>query len=272
MKAIQVHSEEEFERLLDRVSNDAYRAADYWRLLQGLDACVEEYGREFTQNATFWGFALNAMHEAVLSYLGRLYDKSGTAVSIQRLLLTAKSCPNYFSEQAFRNRLRDSPYVDSLAEKARTLNLPELDDEIRSVSTSDALVKRLQDIRDKFVAHRDANMVRLAALSLLAGLSAEDMETLLKRATNITFKYSSLYRASSLSSNVSGDDDYKDLLRLVKRSLDSIAATHEEEYRLAREQSQGTPRITLQRHWQHLAKYIKQRFWISNARLRAKEF
>lgn len=235
MKAILVQSEEEFERLLDRVSYDAYRAADHWRLLQGLDASVEEYGREFSQNQTFWGFAINAMHEAVLSYLGRLYDKTQTAVSLQRLLLTAKSHPGYFSEQAFRARLRHSLHVESLAKETRTLNMSELDDEIRSVSESDTLVKRLQNIRNKSVAHRDADMVRLATLSSLAGLNVTDVKALLERATGILFKYSMLYRASCLSESVSGADDYKDLLQLVKHSLDSITAAHEEEYRRARE-------------------------------------
>lgn len=230
-----MQTEEEFERLLDRVSYDAYRAADYWRLLQGLDASVEEYGREFAQNQTFWGFAINAMHEAVLSYLGRLYDKTQTAVSLQRFLLTAKSHPSYFSEQAFRARLRNNPHVDSLAAETRTLNLRELDDEIQSVSESDTLVKQLQHIRNKSVAHRDADMVRLATQSSLAGLNVTDAKTLLERAAGILFKYSMLYRASCLSDSVSGSDDYKDLLQLVKRSLDSITAAHEEEYHRARQ-------------------------------------
>ena len=65
------------------------------------------------------------------------------------------------------------------------------------------------------------------------------METLLDEATKITFKYNSLYRALTRCLEVSGHDDYKDLLRLVKRSLDSIATTHEDEYRLARERPQA---------------------------------
>jgi hypothetical protein len=239
MKAIRVSSEAEFERLLDHISIEAFRATDYWRLLRGLDAAIDVYGREFSQTRAFWGFTFNALHEVVLSYLGRLYDKTPGALSLENFLQVVKSCAPYFSEESFRRRLQNDPNVESLAAGTRTLDVSALEAEILGVSVNEPLVKRLHDLRNKYVAHRDANMVRLASLSSLAGLTVTDVETLLDRATQIATKYSLLYRRSCLSGKVVGADDYGDLLQLLKERLDLILAEREEEIRRLKALAQG---------------------------------
>jgi hypothetical protein len=242
MRAIQVQKEEQFKRLLDRVSNDTQRAGDYWRLLRGLQTAVSEYGREFSQNPAFWGFTFNALNEVTLSYLTRLYDKTRDSLNLESFLLTVKSCSGYFSEQAFRQRRLDSPHLESLASTRRTLDLSVLTADIASVSDNDPLVKRLRDFRNNYVAHRDAEIVRDPSLSSQTGLTVGDIDALVERAARIVRYYNLLYSGTFLSAEVIGADDYKELLQIVKEHLDVFTAACDEDYRRAREGSGATAR------------------------------
>jgi hypothetical protein len=243
MKAIHINSELEFERLLDRVTLDAYRAADNWRLLRGLDASMAQYGGAFTQHRTFWGFVQNALHEVVLHRLGRLYDKTKGALSLPTLLLTAQAHPDYFSTQAFRQRRSDSPHHDGHLAGDRALNLAELKKEIASVSERDDLVKSIHDIRDKALAHRDKDRVLAGTLPSLNALNVSDVETLLGRASSIAFKYNRLYRGAYYSARIAGEEDYKDLLQIIQGKVDSDwSQAVDEEFRLAKVRVQSNHR------------------------------
>jgi hypothetical protein len=234
MKAIQVNSEEQFKGLLARVSNDTQRAGDYWRLLRCLENAVEEYGSVFDQNPAFWGFTFNALREVTLLYLARLYDKTLDSLNLESFLLTVKSCPEYFSEDAFRQRRQDSAHLESLVSVKRTVDLSTLEAEIASVSDKDPLVKRLRRFRNKYVAHLNPETVRVPMLASQAELTFNDVDVLLKRAARIVFDYNALYSGCILSAEVIGADDYKGLLVTVKNDLDAYTAAQDEEYRQAK--------------------------------------
>jgi len=223
MRPIRVSSEVEFERLLDEVVLEANRAADYWNLVRGLDVEFDHYQKEFSQSLVFWSLIFRALYGTVLSYLGRVYDQTGGALSLGSFLLTIKKHPDYFSEKSFRRRLKDNPYVESLAADMRPLDMSALDAEInRASSNSDHLVKKLQNVRNKVISHRDPQLVRLATLSAFSGVTNDEVETLIKRATWTANKYSIFYRASSFSEKIIGSEDYTRMLRLLKTGLDSV--------------------------------------------------
>jgi hypothetical protein len=78
------------------------------------------------------------------------------------------------------------------------------------------VVSRLWDLRNRYVSHREANLIRLAKLSSLNGLTEEQIDLLVKRARTIADKYGLIYRAVVYSGRVVGWDDYKHLLDLVR--------------------------------------------------------
>lgn len=206
----------EFERLLDEVILEANRAADYWNLVRGLDVEFDHFQMEFSQSPVFWSLTFRALYGTVLSYLGRVYDQTGGALSLGSLLMTIKKHPDYFSEKSFRRRLKDK----GLAADVRPLDMSALDAEInRASSNSDHLVKRLQNVRNKVISHRDPQLVRLATLSELSGLTNDEVETLIERATRTANKYTIFYRASSFSEKLIGSEDYTRMLRLLKTGL-----------------------------------------------------
>ena len=231
-KPIRVKSEAEFELLLDDIGMEASRAAERWHLLRGLDAAIDEFHKELRQSPAFWNTMLRTLYEVVLSYLGRLYDQHGTALSLGSFLATVKANPDYFSEQSFRQRLRSSPHVEELAADMRRLDVSMLEEEIRSVSpSSNPLVRRLVNLRNKTVAHRDASVVRLAKLASLSGFSPEEIDCLLATATETVNRYSRLYKANVLSDRVIGADDYKHMLKLLRIGRESDLAEREEDIR-----------------------------------------
>jgi hypothetical protein len=154
-KPIRVKSEEEFERVRDRIDLEVNHAKDHWDLLKGLEASREDYYIEMNESNTFWHLTLIAHRDAVLSHMCRLYDKYAGALSLGRFLLTVKANRDLFSDTAFRERLKDNPHVDTLVSD-RVIDDSELDTEFASVSGSDPLVSRLWDLRDTVISHTDA--------------------------------------------------------------------------------------------------------------------
>ena len=230
MKPIRVASEEEFERLLDHMASEAHRASDHWHLLKGLEAARKTYGVEMHQSVAFWSFTLLAHYDVTLFRLARLYDQHDCSLSLKRFLLTVKARVDYFSEKARRDKLKHNSFAEGLL--SRKLNLPTLRTDIRRVSQdSDPLVNRLVEFRNGSLSHVEPNPVRLGTVSSLRRLTDREIRTLLNRARTILNRYSLIYRATMLSTQVVGSEDYKHVLDLVRRGRNSMLAEREAERR-----------------------------------------
>jgi len=231
MNEIRISTEEELERLRDRIDLEASEAADHFYLLKGLDESRTEYHLEMNESSTFWHLTFIAHRDAVLSRLCRLYDQAGAALSLHRFLLTVKAHrDDFFSEEAFRKRLKANLHIDTLVE-GRAINDSDLDRELTSVSASDPFVSRLSAFRNTVLSHTDANKVRNGTQQLW--LPVEDIEALLGRARAITGKYSLLFRAS-MYGGIAGADDYKSTLQWLRKALSNHRAQIDREAALSR--------------------------------------
>jgi hypothetical protein len=237
--SIPVTSESEFERLLDHLGAEARHASDYWFLLRGLDTELEAMNEGFNQCEVFWGFVFHSLQDATVSRLCRLYDPHKDVLSLRRFLETVKKKLDYFSKDAFRRRVSNHPDVDGLVSKYQPPDTSKLNTEISSVTESDECVKRVVDLRNNFVAHRNADRVRLQAFASLPGLTNDEVGMLLKRARDLVAKYDFIYRRRLVSIEVSGADDYRHLLTLITKGQASILAEIEEDYPRARTRVQA---------------------------------
>ncbi|MGH9438053.1 MAG: hypothetical protein ACRD22_09180 [Terriglobia bacterium] len=159
VKPIRVKNGEEFERLRDRIDMEVSHARHHWTLLKALDGARADYRREMNESNTFWHLTFIAHREAVASHLGRLYDDTNGALSLSRFLETVRANRAFFSDEAFRIRLKENPYVETLV-KDRSIEDAALDAELESVSEADSLVKKLHFLRNKNLAHTDAELVK----------------------------------------------------------------------------------------------------------------
>lgn len=201
---IRVRTLAEFERLLSQLKEEEQYASDSWALYKGLDDSMGEDVSEFNSAPEFWRITLSGLRQGIFAALGRLYDKGSTALSLRRFLVTVKSHP------------------DLAIKTGDSLNLPELEAELQTVTKDDLLVKRLHHIRDKSVAHRDAELIRLANFSSLTGFQPHEVEILLKRAATIVNKYRFLSGLPPWSAN--RNDDYQRLLEYVRLGMVAAAS------------------------------------------------
>jgi hypothetical protein len=152
--------------------------------------------------------------------LCRVFDQQSKSLNLFNFLETIKANVHFFEERHFRERLKDNAFVDSLAEDNRIPDKAQLDKDIWFVSGQNPLVNKLMIWRNNIIAHRGAK-VSLGKNEILANnpLSEEELSTLLDECFRILNQYSSLYRASTYSRKVIGNDDYKSLLKFIKLGL-----------------------------------------------------
>lgn len=217
---IKIKSADELNKLLDALALEIVDANIYHRLYSDLVNSRTDYAREFSQSNTFWSLTFDALHDARMIRLCRVFDQESNSLNLFNLLETIKANSHFFDKEHFRQRLKDNAFVDSLAEVDRVPNEAQLDNDIRFASGQNPLVKKLMIWRNNIIAHRGAK-VSLGKDEILADnpLSQQEIETLLDECFTIFNRYSSLYRASTWSRKVVGHDDYQSILKFIKLGL-----------------------------------------------------
>jgi hypothetical protein len=227
---IQIQTSEELNRLLKALADEIINANSYHRLFCGLLQSRPTHELEFQQSHVFWYLTQEALQEARLIGLCRVYDQNSQNLNLVNLLHTIKANLHFFSEPHFRERLKGNAFVDYLAQTNRTPELDDIERDIESVSTRNPGVKKLMIWRGNIAAHHNADLA-LGTNPVLANhpLSPAEIEQLLEHSLTVFNKYSSLYNASTRSTNlfIIGQDDYKYLLKFIglglkKRDEDSF--------------------------------------------------
>lgn len=223
---IKISSSEEFGRLLEALSNETVTACIHFRLYSDLEASRADYASEFSESWTFWSLTFQAHWDTTLFRLCKIYDQHNTSLNLRNLLDTIEANAGIFDVEDFRERLKENPFVESLASDSKKPDLKQLQRDKNVVSESNPLVKALVFWRNNFFAHRSAKHV--AANKSLADHYTFDVaavDTLLKEGMRILNSYSVLFRALSYSTQIVGHDDYRHVLEASR----SVLKRHEEE-------------------------------------------
>lgn len=217
---LNIKSSDEFDKLLKALADEAVNANIFFKLHIALKSATTEYNRELNQSTTFWYLTFQALLDAALFRLCLIYDTYPTSNSLPNLLDTIKENLHIFDEADFRDRLKDNPFVDSLAQSARKPELKQLDVDIEYASDKNPLVKNLLVWRHNILAHRSAgNIIKGKNLRVDYPLSIENLSELLEKGISILNHYSSLFRALSRSTQIVGHDDYQYVLSCIRSDL-----------------------------------------------------
>lgn len=217
-----IQSAEQFNSLLDALSGDIIDGEIYFKLYKDLNESIPDYKKVFIESRTFWSLTKKALIDATLLRLCRIYDKHINSLSLSNLLDTIKCNLNLFDIEGFRDRLKDNPFVESLAETARKPDINELNQYIVSVGDQNPLVKKFIIWRNNVIAHKTAsNILNNINIAEKYSITYDDISNLLNKATMILNTYSGLFRASTYSTRVVGYDDYIYVLKAVKFKLDN---------------------------------------------------
>jgi hypothetical protein len=225
---IRIKSGEELEKLLDALANDIVDANIYYRLFNGLLTSIEGHPEEIGQSTTFWWLAIQAIKEAYLFRLCRIFDQHEKSLNLVNLLDTIKANLHLFQEPHFRERLKDNAFVDYLAEGVKIPSLEELKEDIEFASLANPIVNKLIVWRANAYAHRGAK-VALGKTSSLEAISTQEIELLLDKCFSIFNKYLHLYKATTWSRQVIGHDDYQSLFKFLRMGLEKHDADVQKE-------------------------------------------
>lgn len=216
---IRIKSSAEFDYLIKGIAQDIVDASVHFRFHQDLNEAIPEFVSELNQSPAFWNLTVSAQLDATLLRLFRVYDSHAASLSLTRLLLTIESNITIFDTPEFRERMKDSPFLESLSTEPRVPDPAELRANISLVSQMDPLVKRLLEWRHNVGAHKNPRETLSPNSVVTAPLTYEEIETLLERAVAILNKYSLLFGALAYSTSMIGADDYEYVLDCVRRDL-----------------------------------------------------
>ncbi|MPZ20370.1 MAG: hypothetical protein GEV06_21010 [Luteitalea sp.] len=222
--ALRLRDDSDFKPLLDALADELVMAAIYFKLYQDLiEAKNGEYEREISQSWTFWSLTLRSLIDATVYRICKAYDHNRDSLNLKNLLELVRERQDVFDRDTFRERLKDNPYVDSLAKDTRLPDAAQLEADLEFVQVkSNPLVKRLVTWRDKFYAHRDP--AHALDPTTFDPLLVSDVETLVKEGMRIINYYSSLYAATTHSTQMVGHDDYLSVLKAVRKRLERYEA------------------------------------------------
>jgi hypothetical protein len=144
------------------------------------------------------------------------------ALSLKTLIALVAANVTLFEEPHFRERLKENPFVDSLAESARTPDASVLEADSKTVDEKcDVLVERLVNLRSQILAHSDQRVVLGRIRHPGADLTNIEIDSLLARAVSILNRYSSLFKASTDVQTLVGQDDFERILESVRMNVEA---------------------------------------------------
>ena len=218
---IPFNNENEFKRLLEGLANDIVDAHIHYGLYKDLRSALIEFPLLVAQSNTFWTTTLKSHLNTSLYMLTKAYDQQTNALHLFSFLQTVKSNTALFTEASFRERKKDNPHVDSLANESRFQDLATLEIDLSLCSKDDALVNTLIVHRGNAIAHRNAkNTAKGKSISETHPLTWEDFEVLLARALEILNKYSRLFEASTYSTRPIGANDFRYIFECVNSAVE----------------------------------------------------
>jgi len=223
----------EFRQLLDALWSELVDANSHFTLHQNLLKATPDYGMVFKQSNTFWTLTLSAHLDAVVLRLCKAYDRydSKPTLNLRSLLETIKDNLHLFDEPNFRERLKDNPFVDSLAKESRKPDPVQLQVDLDFVS-GNHLVRKLTDWRNKVYSHLSRDVVlNPKAFNTNSPLSFTDIKTLIDDGFTILNRYGGLFAANYYSKTMIGHDDYLWVLKTAKEALQAYEARMEAEFK-----------------------------------------
>lgn len=186
-----IKNPEDFHKLFEALTLDLVQASVYYKLHVDLRNETKEYLKEYNQSPAFWNLTFDALFEASLLRLCRVYEREKSSNTLPNLLDAIKESLYIFDENNFKERLKENPYVESLASYNRTPDLGQLNLHIDYVSEErNPIVKKLIIWRNSHVAHKSRKkVIKQSDLSDTDPLTYGDMSELIDEGMKILNYY-----------------------------------------------------------------------------------
>jgi len=216
----------ELRSAISALARDVVDAVIHWRLSRGILDAMEKWPLVAHQSNTFWSLTIEAHIKVSVLAACRAFDQEKNSLHLLGLLELVQANLPLFDVPNFRTRLRDNPFVESLADSVRAPDPVQLERDITLCSTRDDLVRRLVIHRNNAVAHLSrTRSLSQAPPSKGEQITNEEFEDLLSRANEILNRYSGLFQAEHFSTQIVGHDDYETVFRWIQERVEAERAS-----------------------------------------------
>jgi hypothetical protein len=194
-----------------------------------LREAMDRYPLVSQQSNTFWYLTLKAHAATAVSQLCRAFDQEQKSLHLLSWLLTIRENVHLFSVDEFKKRLKDNPFVESLAEDDLKPDEAQLEHDVALCKDTNPLVRKLIAMRGSTYAHRSAELTRRGSgLSETMTLTRDEFEHLLTTARDILNRYTRLFAAESYSVSVIGAKDFEYIFSTVHEAVQASRKRTEE--------------------------------------------
>lgn len=216
---------------MQALANELVEAQIHFNLYGDLVASHAEYADELSESNTFWSLTLDAHLDATILRLCKAYDQCPTSLNLRNLLDTVSENLDLFEEPNFRERLKENPFVDSLAANVPTPDSSQLQRDIASVNANDPLVKKLVIWRNSYFSHRSRDhALNPSPYVRDYPFTISDIAALLRNGVEVVNRYSNLFCATHYSTNIVGRSDFKSILEAVRETRNRREAEIERQF------------------------------------------
>lgn len=231
-KILNVTTSDELQLVFDVVIDDLVQANCYYQLFRDLDDSVKEYKREMNESPAFWYLTRDALLDAAVLRLCRVYERKEDKKvnSLRNLLSAIKRNLHMFELEPFRERTKLNEALDPF-DAWEKLDEDQLDSDILALESNPA-IERLVFWRDKKFVHRDSKLIiRQIKIGKERLPTFGDYEGLLGNGMTVVNRYLALFKQHTWSSQMVGHDDYSVVLNLVREGLELRRERLKEEFK-----------------------------------------
>ncbi|RBP28502.1 hypothetical protein DET50_1113 [Marinobacter pelagius] len=192
----------EFDRMTEKLVSELQAAYMFFEMYRAIEDEIPHHSKAMNKSKHFWSLTRNAHLEATRATLARIYDQDEKNLSVRSWL-------NKFKIDHLKDEYFQSNDLDSFCRKP--LVAGEIDEDIKSVSDRDPLVKTL------YIRHRHTEIAHLSLKNAQKGvsfferypLSRVEIQSLIDRAAELINKYSAHHSGKTYAMTTFHSKDYK---------------------------------------------------------------
>lgn len=190
----------ELENQIRRLQDDLFDSDVQFELFVGLRKAAPSYKEELQCSGLFWQYTIEAHITIVILRLCRIYDTDEKTFSLPAFLKTIEMNGHLFTKEAFIERKKDSPHLESLLEWPRELDFERLKEAQFRCSPNNPIVKNLLLVRHHFVAHTNHKLAFRGAEAFQRKfpLPFKDIKGLIQNGFETVNVYASLFGAAHM--------------------------------------------------------------------------
>ena len=194
LKSLKLETPEKFGKFLHVLWDELYWANFYYDFFKETSRLCEEHQQTVKFSPYFWGFTLRAQSQAALLHLHRIYDQNKDSFNLHRFLLTVRDNKQIFDIEEVRKRRKSDPHVEDLIESIGSLDLSQLEIDIKYSSRENPKVEILKKWRDRVTFHKDEReLFRERPFEQEYPLTFGDTDELLNEASKMLNRYSQYF-------------------------------------------------------------------------------